>query len=65
MGLRELRNARHLTQRALSDRSGVSHVNIAQYERGLRDPRNMTLGTAVRIADALKVKDLRKLLDDD
>lgn len=34
-----------------------------QYEHGVKNPRNMSLEVAVRLADALGVRDLRKLLD--
>ena len=64
MGLAELRKSKNLTQRELAERSGISNVTIANYERGDRDTGNMTLRNAIRIADALKVRDLRKLLDD-
>lgn len=64
MGLAELRKSKNLTQRGLAARSGISNVTIANYERGERDIGNMTLRNAIRIADALKVRDLRKLLDD-
>lgn len=64
MGLAELRKSKNLTQRELAERAGVSNVTIANYERGDRDTGNMTLRNAIRIADALKVRDLRKLLDD-
>lgn len=63
MGLAELRKHRNLTQRELAKLADVSNVNIAQYERGTRNPRNMTLDTAIRLADALKLRDLRKLLE--
>lgn len=64
MGLAELRKAKKLTQRELAERANVPHVSIANIERGAREPSDMTLGTAVRLADALKIKDLRKLLDE-
>ncbi len=64
MGLAELRKNKNLTQRELAKRAGISNVTIANYERGDRDTGNMTLRNAIRIADALKVRDLRKLLDD-
>ena len=64
MGLAELRKSKNLTQRGLAERAGISNVTIANYERGDRDTGNMTLRNAIRIADALKVRDLRKLLDD-
>ncbi|WP_126031847.1 helix-turn-helix domain-containing protein [Bifidobacterium castoris] len=52
-----------MTQRELAERASVPHVSIANIERGARAPSDMTLGTAVRLADALKLKDLRKLLE--
>lgn len=64
MGLAELRKSKNLTQRELAERAGISNVTIANYERGERDTRNMTLRNAIRLADALKIRDLRKLLDD-
>ena len=64
MGLAELRKSKNLTQRELAERAGISNVTIANYERGDRDTSNMTLRNAIRIADALKVRDLRKLVDD-
>ncbi|KFI57529.1 helix-turn-helix transcriptional regulator [Bifidobacterium cuniculi] len=64
MSLKDLRAARGLTQRELANRCDVSHVRIADWERGARDPRNMSLDTAIRLADALHVRDLRRLLDD-
>lgn len=64
MRLAELRKSKNLTQRELAKRAGISNVTIANYERGDRDTGNMTLRNAIRIADALKVRDLRKLLDD-
>lgn len=42
----------------------MSQGYYADYERGDRPITNMTLGKALKLADALKVKDLRKLLDD-
>lgn len=63
MSLKELRNKRGLTQRELARRSGIPHTNIAQFESGKRGVSNMTLQTAIRLADALRVKDLRKLVE--
>lgn len=60
-----MRKNKNLTQRELAKRAGISNVTIANYERGDRDTGNMTLRNAIRIADALKVRDLRKLLDSD
>lgn len=64
MGLKDLRLSRKLTQQELATRIGMSPCSYADYERGDRPVSNMTLGNAIRLADALKVKDLRKLLND-
>lgn len=50
--LKELRTAKRLTQRELSELVGVTRVTIARYEIGERDPKGKTL---VRIARALGV----------
>lgn len=64
MGLKDLRLSRKLTQQELAANAGMSRGYYADYERGDRPVSNMTLGNAIRLADALKVKDLRKLLND-
>ena len=63
MKLSELRQSKGLTQRQLADRSGMSRPRLSEYERGVRPVSSMTLGQAARLADALKLKDLRKLLE--
>lgn len=63
MGLKELRTKRGLTQRELAQRSGVHHVEIAQIETGKRNVRAVSLDTALRLCDALRVANPRKLLD--
>lgn len=63
MGLAEIRKRNGLSQRQLAKASGVSASRIADIERGERDMRNASLATAVRLGDALKLKDLRKLLE--
>ncbi|MBT1171802.1 helix-turn-helix transcriptional regulator [Bifidobacterium sp. MA2] len=65
MGLRELRQKRGWTQRELADKAGVPYSRIADTERGARPIENMSLGMAVKIGDALRVSNLRKLLEDD
>lgn len=64
MSLKSLRLKRGLTQRELAERSGVSNTRIADTETGRRPIENMSLGMAIKLGDALKVSDLRKLLDD-
>lgn len=63
MALAEIRKRNGLSQRQLAKASGVSASRIADIERGERDIRNASLATAVRLGDALKLKDLRKLLE--
>lgn len=60
--LRELRTTAGLTQRDLASRSGTSSAAISNFEAGNNAP---TLGTLVRLADALEcnVTDLVKVLD--
>lgn len=63
MGLAELRKAKGLSQVKLAKASGVASSRIADIERGRRDIRNASFMTVLRLADALKVKDLRKFLE--
>ena len=63
MALAEIRKRNGLSQRQLAKASGVSASRIADIERGKRDMRNASLATAVKLGDALKLKDLRKLLE--
>lgn len=67
MSLRELRQKRGLTQEQLAHKCGLSQKRISSLEIGgeQRDMARVELATAIRIADALKVRDLRKLLPED
>ena len=65
MGLKALRTKRGLTQRQLADKSGVHYVEIAQIETRKRNVRTLSLDTALRLCDALRVANPRKLLDSD
>lgn len=65
MGLKELRMKRGLTQRELAEKVGISGGNIAAIECGRRSEANLTLATAVKLCDALRVANPRKLLDSD
>jgi len=60
--LRELRAAAELTQRELARLAGTSAAAISNFEAGNNSP---TLGTLVRLADALgcNVTDLVDVLD--
>lgn len=50
VNLRRLRTAADLTQMELSNRSGLDMAEISRLERGLRDPRLITI---VKLATAL------------
>jgi transcriptional regulator with XRE-family HTH domain len=63
MGMRELRLKRGMTQKQLGDRIGVTQQRIAAFETGQRSAGGMSLDVAVRICDALHVKNPRKLLE--
>lgn len=65
MGLKELRMKRGLTQRELAEKVGMSGGNIAAIECGRRSEANLTLATAIKLCDALRVANPRKLLDSD
>lgn len=66
MGLRELRLKRGLTQQQLADKigSGTTRSRIADWETGQRDIADVSFRTALKIGDALRVSNLRKLLED-
>ncbi|MBT1161225.1 helix-turn-helix transcriptional regulator [Bifidobacterium sp. SO1] len=64
MSLKEWREKRGLTQRQLADKSGVPHSRIAATETGARPIEQASFGTVLRLADALRVSNPRKLLDD-
>ena len=53
MSLKEKREARGLSVKELSKRSGVHWVKIYQLEAGKIKPENMSLRNAIRLADAL------------
>ena len=63
MTLKELRQAKGLTQEQLARLSGVPQQVISAYERGAKDWRNMPLSRALALADALGCEDLRNLTD--
>ena len=67
MSLRELRKARGMTQEQLANKANVPRPRIVAFETGSdgRDIGDASLNVAIRIADALKVKDLRKLVAED
>lgn len=63
MTLKELRQAKGLTQEQLAEASGVPQPVISAYERGAKDWKNMPLERAIALADVLGCEDLRNLAD--
>lgn len=63
MGIRDLRKARGMSQQCLSDKSGVPRARISDYETGYVNPHNMTIDTAIKLADAMNITDVRHLLE--
>ena len=65
ISLKQLRIKRGYSQRELAQRSGVHYVEIAQIETVKRNVRTLSPDTALRLCDALRVANPRKLLDSD
>lgn len=66
MSLRELRQKRGLTQKQLADRiDGVNRQRIAAWETGARNLGDASFNVVIKVADALKVSNPRKLLEAD
>lgn len=61
-GLKALRERAGLSRAALADKSGVSESAIINYETGYRSPEHLGLGTALRLAAALGMTDVRALM---
>ena len=59
--LKKLRTAKNMTQKQLADGSGVNIRQIQRVENGDSDMSNITLGNAIKMADALGV-DVRDLI---
>lgn len=53
--IKEKRLELGISRRELSERSGVHYNKISDYENGYYKIENITLGTLVKIADALDV----------
>lgn len=65
MSLRDLRIKRGMTQAQLAEKTGIPERSISRLESGGRATENISLRLAIRLGDALRVSNLRKLLDDD
>ena len=59
--LKKLRTEKNMTQKQLADGSGVNIRQIQRVENGDSDMSNITLGNAIKLADALGV-DVKELL---
>ena len=56
--LKERRKRAGMTQLEIAKKAGVTDIGYLNYEQGKREPK---ISTAIRIADALGVQDLREL----
>lgn len=54
--LKRIRKAAGLSQTKLAEAVGVPYRTIQKYENGEADPANMTLGLALKLAEALNVE---------
>lgn len=63
--LAELRNAAGLSQGKLSKASGIHVMMISKLERGVRKMDQVSLKTAIALADALEIVDLRELMSEE
>ena len=64
MSLRELRDKRGLSLRQLSAKTGIPHSNISNFETRPETLLTAHFDTVLRLADALRVSNPRKLLED-
>ena len=62
MLIKEKRIELNMTRAQLAEKSGVHEKEIARLERGERSLENIRLDTAIRLVDALKIKNIRDLL---
>ena len=62
--LAKLRKSRNLNQMALAEKSGVNLRQIQKIEANESKMENLALKTAVALAEALQIEDLRELLKD-
>lgn len=55
MNLKVLRKQRGLTQKQLSQRTGIPRTVLSEYENGVHNINQMTLANALKLAHALNV----------
>lgn len=58
--IREYRKTQHMNQETLGEKAGLHHTYIGQVERG---EKNLTVGSLVRISDALGISPEQLLSD--
>lgn len=63
--LKDIRMEKHLSQKELADSVGIAATTISRIESGEKPVRNLSLDTAIKIANVLEVKDLRELVDNE
>ena len=60
--IKEKRIALGLKQSECAEKAQIAQPNWARLENGSRDIKNISLETAIKIADVLKIKDIRELI---
>lgn len=61
MSLKSMIEKRHTTQTQLARKSGIPQQTISEYVTGKRPVSNMTVGTALKLMEALNTKKIHDL----
>ncbi|EFM41648.1 DNA-binding helix-turn-helix protein [Bifidobacterium dentium ATCC 27679] len=62
MSLKSMIEKRHTTQTQLAQKSGIPQPTISEYVTGKRPVSNMTVGTALKLMEALNTKKIHDLM---
>ena len=57
--LKKLRETFGITITELAEETGINRVTISQYEKGTKNLKKAHVQTILKIADALKIEDIR------
>lgn len=62
MSLKSMIEKRHTTQTRLAQKTGIPQPTISEYVTGKRPIDNMTVGTALKLMEALNTKKIHDLM---
>ena len=62
MSLKSMIEKRHTTQTRLAQKTGIPQPTISEYVTGKRLIDNMTVGTALKLMEALNTKKIHDLM---